>query len=309
MTNTKKEINKGYDLLVEPSRIFPKDYLIANFPLEGTAELLDFFLLKKNRKKAYITFAIGVNNDAISLPNAPFGGFFILEKIHSESIDWFISRIQSHLKVRGIKSIEITNAPKPYEENCDLINYLLFKNGFRQENVLCHQFFIGKKKIKKWSSQEQTKYERKIADSEISTSCTAITNFSFLKSIKEWNKGRGFEVKLEENRIIQQVAEYPERYFLISLFYDDQVIAHCLAVKLFDDTIYYFLSAIDPKTTVKNVGEILLYQLFKLAAEQKVKLIDLGSSDLGKFANHPLLFFKSRFSNDNSNKITWTKMI
>jgi hypothetical protein len=309
LTTTKKEINKGYELLVEPSRVFPKDYLISNFPLDSSTELMDFFLLKKNRKKAFITFAISSQKQAVSLPNAPFGGFFILEKIHSESIEWFISRILSYLNERGISSVEIINAPKPYEENHDLINYLLFKNGFRQENILSHQFFLGKKKIKKWFSQEQARFERKINESGISVSCASINNFSFLKSIKEWNRDRGFVVKVEENRIIQQVAEFPERYFLISLSHQNQIIAHCLAVKLFPDTIYYFLSAIDPKTAVKNVGEILLYQLFKLAAEQKVKLIDLGSSDLGEKANHPLLFFKSRFSNDYSNKITWTKMI
>ena len=65
----------------------------------------------------------------------------------------------------------------------------------------------------------------------------------------------------------------------------------------------------NPKITLKNGGELILHELFQLAVEQKVDFIDLGSSDLVEGANHSLMFFKSRFGNDISNKITWIKNI
>ncbi len=309
MTTIKKELGKGYELLVEPSSSGQKDYLLSNFPIQGDLYLLDYYLIKKGKKKALITFSISKDNTAKSIPLAPFGGFFIFEKLQSDSLEIFIRETIANLKERGIIQIEITNPPKPYEENHDLINYLLFKNDFIQKNLLCHQFFLGRKKIKSWINQEQSNFQKRINKQGVKISTDSINNFNFLEDIRLWNLERGYQVSFDENRIIQQVSEQPDRYFLISILEAKIAIAHCLAVKLFPDTLYYFLSAINPKTQLKNGGEILLHQLFRLANEEKVKLIDLGSSDLGNEVNHPLIFFKSRFSNDFSNKITWEKTI
>lgn len=307
MTTIKNEISKGFELLVELSSSSRKDYLLSNFSIQGELELLDFFWIKKGKKKALITFSISKDYVASSLPMAPFGGIFVLEKLQSDSLEFFIQEIVSNLKERRVKQIKITNAPKPYEEYYALINYLLFKNDFVQKNILCHQFFIGRKKIKKWVTQEQSKFLKKIHEQGLKIITDSINNFNFLTDIRQWNMERGYQVNVDENRIILQVSEQPDRYFLISILDSGIPIAHCLAVKLFPDTLYYFLSAINPKTQLKNGGDFLLHQLFKLANDEKVELIDLGSSDLANDVNHPLMFFKSRFSNDFSNKITWVK--
>jgi len=295
--------------MVERSSSNQKDYLLSNLSLSRDLELLDFYLVKNDKKKALITFSISNDYVANSLPLAPFGGFFIFQKLQSDSLEFFIQEIIVNLKKRGIIQIKITNAPKPYEENHDLINYLIFKKGFIQENIVSHQFFLGRKKIKKWVAEEQSKFFKKINEQRVKISSESIKNFNFLKDIRLWNMERGYQVTMDENRIIHQVSEKPDSYFLISVLASDIPIAHCLAVKLFPDTLYYFQSAINPKSQLKNGGEILLHQLFKLANDEKVRLIDLGSSDLGQEVNHPLMFFKSRFSNDLSNKITWVKTI
>jgi hypothetical protein len=109
----------------------------------------------------------------------------------------------------------------------------------------------------------------------------------------------------DEKRLIHQVSEFPERYFLISLEKNEQVLGHALAVKLVPDSLYYYLSAIHPNAHFPNGGDILVQSLFQLAAEQKSDLIDLGTSEVNSQINESLMFFKSRFSNDMSNKTTW----
>ncbi|MEN2281557.1 hypothetical protein AAGF08_05410 [Algoriphagus sp. SE2] len=309
MTTIRKEISKGLELLVDLFSSSQKDYLLSNFSIPGDLQLLDFYLLKNGKKKATITFSISKEYQAKSIPLAPFGGFYILDKINSAALEIFIKETISYLRETGVNQIEITSAPKPYEDYHDLINYLLFKNKFTIENLLCHQFFLGRKKIKKWVTLEQSKFQKLIQKQEIKIKSESINNFHFLNDIRQWNMERGYQMSYDENRIILQVSENPERYFLISIFDSKKPIAHCLAVKLFPDTLYYFLSAINPKSKLKNGGDILLHQLFKLANDEKVKLIDFGSSDLGRKVNHPLMFFKSRFATDFSNKITWIKNI
>lgn len=286
-----------------------KEYFLSNFQSESFQDQLDFIWDKNQKAKASITFAISKSGEAVSLPQAPFGGFWIHDSLSSSSLEAFILAVIEEMSHRGIQSICLTQSPKPYEPQFDLINYLLFKNGFEQTKVLSHHFFLGKKKIKKLVQKESTKLQKKSRNSGLNISHSPISNFGFLKDIRLWNTQKGYEVAIDENRIIQQVSEYPDRYFLITMSKNEEAIGYSLGVKLTSDSIYYFLSAINPKISVKNGGELILYELFLLAVEEKVDFIDLGSSDLAEGANHSLMFFKSRFSNDICNKITWVKKI
>lgn len=286
-----------------------RDYFLSNFPFDNYQDQLDFIWEKKQKTKAHITFAISKTGEAVSLPQSPFGGFWIQEGLSSASLEAFISAIIEEMNHRGIQSISLTQCPKPYEPQFDLINYLLFKSGFEQEKVLSHHFFIGKKKIKKLAQKESAKIQLKSKNVGLKVSHSSISNFGFLKEIRSWNAQKGYEVAIDENKIVQQVSEYPDRYFLICMSKNGIVIGYSLGVKLTSDSLYYFLSAINPKNPVKYGGELILNELFQLAVEQKVNFIDLGSSDLEEGANHSLMFFKSRFSNDICNKITWVKKI
>lgn len=244
--------------------------------------------------------------EAVSLPQCPFGGIWIGENPSSSELEGFVKAVLNDLRQRGVSAIRIVQAPKPYESNFDLINYLLFKNGFVQESLQSHQFFIGKKKIKKFVQKVQSKFLTKSKELGLSVQTGPISNFGFLQEIKSWNQERGYDILFDEKRLISQVSDFPERYFLISIIKEGKALAHTLGVKLVPDAVYYFLAAIQPKTSVKNLGEICLYRLFQLASDQKLNFIDLGSSDSILGANHNLMFFKSRFSNDISNKVTWT---
>jgi hypothetical protein len=143
--------------------------------------------------------------------------------------------------------------------------------------------------------------------SGLTTSHHSISNFDFLKKIKAWNSQKGYKSSINEDYLVQQVSSYPERYFLLKLERGDQVLGFVLAVLLTSNSIYYFLSGLDPSKESKGGGDFLLFELFLLAKEQKVDFIDLGSSDVGDRANHSLMFFKARFSNDISNKMSWRK--
>lgn len=309
MESFKKEISESHELRVISALKEEKDYFLSNFPCGAYQDQLDFVWEKKQKAKARITFAISKTGEAVSLPECPFGGFWMHDSLSSASLEAFILAIIDEMNHRGIQGISLTQPPKPYEPQFDLINYLLFKSGFVQAKVLSHHFFIGKKKIKKLAQKESSKFQQKTKGVGLKIGHSSISNFGFLKEIRAWNAQRGYDVVIDENRIVQQVSEYPDRYFLITVSKNGEAIGYSLGVKLTSDSLYYFLSATNPKSPVKNGGELILNELFQLAVEQKVNFVDLGSSDLEESANHSLMFFKSRFSNDICNKITWVKKI
>lgn len=301
----KKEFTDSHELHVVSFTKESHGYFLRNCSTVGSIEQLDFRWSKKGKTKASITFAVSADSEAVSLPQSPFGGIYLEESLSSIGLEAFIQSFLEELKHRGIKTVRIIQPPKPYESKFDLINYLLFKAGFQQDSLLSHQFFIGKKKIKKLVKKEQSKFLSKARELGIRFQIGPIQNFGFLQEIRTWNQSKGYESNFDDKRLISQVSEFPERYFLISMIKDGNAVAHTLCVKLFPDSFYYYLSAIHPKSTLKNVGEMCLFQLFQLAADQNSNFIDLGSSDTGSGANHSLIYFKSRFSNDICNKISW----
>lgn len=300
-----KGIADTHELQVVSSMEERSSYFLRNCATMGYSTQLDFKWVKKGKTKASLTLAIS-DTKVVSLPMSPFGGIWIEEMLSSAALEDFIKAVLEDLKLRNVSFIRLSQPPKPYESNFDLINYLLFKLGFEQESLLSHQFFIGKKKIKKLVQKENSKHLAKTKELGLKIQTGPIQSFGFLQEIKTWNQSRGYDILFDDARLIAQVSDFPERYFLISITKDGKPIAYTLGVKLLPDSIYYFLSATLPKSSIKNLGELCLFQLFQLASDQKLNFIDLGSSDLESGANHSLIFFKSRFSNDISNKVIWT---
>lgn len=305
MEDFKKKTIESYELKVTPSFEQKWDYFLRNFPIQGFSDQLDFLWIKKGKVRASISFAISKEGEAISLPQSPFGGFWLEESLSSEAMEGFIRAMMQEFSKRGITQLSITEAPKPYSSSNDLVNYLLFRCGFEQKEVVCHHFFIGRRKIKNLVLKERPGFLLKEKEAGVKVIYGPIQNFGFLEEIKSWNLQRGYSVNLDENRIVQQVSDYPGRYFLITILKNKEAIGHSLCVKLTSDSLYYFQSALNPKVPLKNGGELIFHKLFQIAVEQKAEFIDLGSSDLEMSANHSLMFFKSRFANDISNKITW----
>jgi hypothetical protein len=283
-----------------------KDYFLANIPVIGL-QYVDYIDLKNSKVKISIALAITSDQYATSLPSAPFGGFWCDTDISPKSLDAFLVLVEQSLKSRGIKSITIVQPPKIYESQSDLVNYFLFKSGWALHNILSHQFFCGAKKIKNFLQSESPRIRKKMKSNSLFSSYNYISNFDFLKKMKDWNTQKGYEFNINEDLLVRQVSSYPDRYFLIKLQQGDQIVGYALAVKLTSNSIYYFLSAFDSAMNLTGGGEFLLLELFLLAKDQKVDFIDLGSSNVREGPNYNLMFFKSRFSNEISSKMTWYK--
>ncbi|WP_144604232.1 GNAT family protein [Algoriphagus algorifonticola] len=293
----------------EAVKIESKDYFLAGEVLADFLEAFDFTIYKKDKLKGWISFRITSDYHAISLPKAPMGGIWLERGLDSQVIEDFIAYVLEELKSFDVKQVKIIQAPKPYSEDADLINYLLYHSGFVQEKLQAHHFFCGTKRMKKFIQSESASFSKKLKNQKLELCISSIQNFNFLQEIVSWNKRRGYQVNLEESRLIQQVSSFPERYFLISLKNEGIAQAHSLAVKLSSNSMYYYLSAVDPNTKFKHLGDLLLWGLFQLAVDEKVEFIDLGSSETDSGANHSLMFFKAKFSNDVFNKIIWIKDI
>ncbi|WP_297335128.1 hypothetical protein [Algoriphagus sp.] len=299
-----------YTLSVSEGDPCQLDYFLAsNFKTENPSSLKEFTWKKGTKVLACLPVTVQEGGVLTSLDKSPFGGIWTQTTLKSRDLQEFILAVMEYAQKMGFRELRLIQAPKPYESHSDLINYLLFKSGFELQSILSHQFFLGKKKIKKMVDQRFAKTMAKLKQEQAEIQSGFIAQFSFLNDIKKWNLNRGYNFEVDEDGLIRQVSLFPARYFLISILKNQKPIAHSLAVKLTSNSFYYFLSAIDPESGLKNGGEYMLMKLFQLAVAEKSEFIDLGTSDQLGGANHPLMFFKSRFSNDISNKVNWIKFL
>lgn len=279
-------------------------YFLMDLESESDTTML-YQWIRKGKIKASIKVSVQSDGNAVSLPKLPFGGFWISGSIHSEELEQFICNILEHLKSLHCVRFEITQAPKPYEKYSELVGNILYKVGFEVLNIQTHQLFLGEKKIRKEVENLQEKKNKTAKNKDISFYRGKIKNFGFLQEIRNWNSKKGYAILFDDAKLINQASLFPDRYFQISVFYKNQPIAHSMVVKLVPESLYYYLSASCPQANLSIGGELIIQNLFELAVEQKCDFIDFGTSEIDSELNHRLIFFKSRFSNDLSNKVSW----
>ncbi len=281
------------------------DYFLQNLKPDLAISYLHGQLFKKQELKGQIFIAIHGDFHGYSLKESPFGGIWTASNLSSAAISFFIQSLNTALKERGVKSLTVIQPPREYCNQSDLISYLLFTEGFKLMKVMNHQVFCGKKKLRNAAASLELKYSKKIKNLGFEITTTHIQSFNFLQDIMEWNQSRGYKSSITEDRLIRQVSSFPDRYFVISIYQKERAVAHALAVKLTSDSLYYFLSGINPKNQNSITGELIMTSLIKLAADLKVDFLDFGTSALEDEPNHNLMFFKSKSANEYSNKYTW----
>lgn len=307
--NSEAQFDSSYDFSFREMEVGDKDYFLSGIKSVSEATYFQCEILKKGQLKLEIQVALLPDGSAVSLPNAPFGGFWVYDDVNSEVFASFLNSWVFFLKEKGAKEIKITQAPCTYMSHSDWVEYFLQKQGFELIHIFNHQFLEGKKRLKTELKTLLSKYSKKVKDNNLKVSVGNIQSFNFLNQIKSWNQSRGYSVSFDENQLIAQVSTYPERYFVLSVMQEAVPVGHALAVKLTSNSVYYFLSAIDPKAKVKIIGELIMVHLLKLAVEQKASFLDLSSSEVEGEPNHSLMFFKSKFANCSHNKMVWRLML
>ncbi len=281
------------------------DYFLQSFRPATAHQYLVGKIFKKDQQKGVLFISLDTDGVATSHPQSPFGGLWLDESIPSTVLVDFIQFLKKSIKSLGVSKITLTQAPAAYGSQTALFEYLLFKEGFKLSKILNHQILHGKKKIKKRFESLFSKHHKKAKENRFNVTVGNIQSFTFLHEIATWKINRGHLQEMDEGRLIQQVSTFPERYFVISILHEGIAVAHALAVKLTSNSLYYFYSAINPKNQLRLTGQLMMTYLLKLAVEQKVELLDLGSSEVEDQPNHTLIYFKHKYAESWCNKHTW----
>ncbi|GHB34003.1 hypothetical protein [Mongoliitalea lutea] len=294
-------MNIGIDFKFEKVINQKEDFFLIQF---SPQPLYKATIVKNGKVRAFCYISISIEKEAISLPNLPFGGVWVIGKVGSLILENWLAYICQELKNLSCKKLTILQPPLAYEHHSDLIQYIFHIQGFEFKSMVIHQMIEGKKNVQKLAQEFGSKLSR---NEKLEISYGPVISLEFLNQIQLWNQQKRYDSLIPIELLAIQISQFPERYFHISLNYKGNMVAHTLAVQLTSNSLYYAYSGFDSNVPVKNLGEYMLEYLVQLGKTLKVDFIDLGSSDLGKHANHSLIFFKSKFSNTYQTKSIWSK--
>ncbi|QDH79968.1 GNAT family N-acetyltransferase [Echinicola soli] len=299
------DITNNYDFVLQENPQPDHPYFLHDYLVGEGERYFCAKLLKKQKVRALIFVVLKADGRAISLNNAPFGGLWAEKKISSDSLQYLVSELLQALKGLGADHFRVVQPPSTYDENNPLVHYVLKSQGFQLEGILLHHFLEDRKFIKGFIHAKISKHKKKVKKLQCTVEASSIKTFNFLKDIKRWRSQRGHEYNVQEENLIQQVSAYPDRYFLVSLYQNEQAAAHALCVKLTPNSLYYYLPAINPSLQQAYTGEGLLFEVIRLGESLGVDFIDLGSSDLDGQPNHNLIRYKMKNANNAGNKFIW----
>jgi hypothetical protein len=300
------KIGNSYQITISSPPWKDEDFLFHHAVLFENTEIYKCCLLKKDKTAVKIFFAVS-GRQIISLPDAPFGGFWSEQPFSAVAFLDFIKHLSAFFKKKGFQSMSIIQAPCLIEPKSEYFEYLLSQVSFQPTSTLYHLMSKGKQIIAEKAQYLTLNYADRMCRHHFTFKIDLVLDCKFLQKITEWNLKRGYAITWSAEKLEKDIQSFPSKYYVITVFRGDEPVGYVLAVRLSTSQLYYFLSAINPENQYVYTGEFLMMGLFQLAASLEIDTLDLGSSQLGSIPNFSLLHFKKRFSNAGGNKVTWTK--
>ncbi len=280
------------------------DYL-SNSPFE----IIDYCVYDNSRKEilAAISFQI-LDNNAVSLATAPFGGFSISSNDDNDLIKNLLKSIIADLKRLKYNAIVIKLAAPFYIGDFypKLMESLSSFDFIKKNRAINHHIEVSKDALEiKMSSMEQRKLRKCVAADFkfISEPRARLSNiYDFIAKCRA-EKKQSLSMSLQD--IENAVSQYPNSYLLFSIMNQDEIIAASICVVVNHKVLYNFYPASKHSYNSYSPTVFLLSNIYKYCQENGFEYLDLGTSMLGSSPNKGLVQFKKSMGGISSEKLTY----
>lgn len=231
------------------------------------------------------------DNKAISQKYAPFGS---LNGRHlaKDLIQKFGSFVLDTLFNYGIKEMEI-NHPSPLYNCGSTWNEVLIDLGFMvKQSINYHLVMDDVKFHKKIHLMEKRKLARcQRFNFEILPIEFLLEIYHFIETCR---KEREQTLSMTPERLKEVTDCLPNDFLLCAVSSGRCLVAAAIVVKVTSDCWYLFYPAHSKRFDRESPLVLLISELYRHAGQQGVKILDLGTSDVGEIAKEGLLAFKKR---------------
>lgn len=247
---------------------------------------------------------------ALSPVRAPFGSFEIYSRVSNAKLLKFVQFVEAGLEQKKIKQLVIKSWPVLYQpkQAIQLYNVLVDKLQFKVSEEVCSIIPVDKSGLSvrmKISERQKARKAEKMFSFSMCKPTEYKTIYDFILSCRH---ERQQTLSLSWKEMRKTVSTLPKHFIFFKLATATDIAAAAIVIRVSDSIWYTFYYA--HAATYNKVSPVvhLLECIYKYAANEKIKLIDLGTSMVHDKVNKSLLHFKKSVGAVTGSKFTFSKM-
>ena len=302
----------SYDLQSESS--FTRTKFLFNSPkhlwLQSGKNWRIYEALEEGTNTVKVRIAFQINEgEALSPVRAPFGFLEIYRKISANELTSFFLLIEAELKNRGIRKIHIKSYPEGYVRNFELVEEILrtLQFSITQEisSIIPVDRKVFEKRIKISERQKLKKAEKLFSFEKVKrTYLKEIYTF-----IEDCRKERNQSLSMNFTEFKKTVLAFPKDFSFYRVYDSSGTAAAAIVISVNKKILYTFYYAHAKRFNKVSPVVFLISGIYKVAQNQGIAMIDLGTSMVNGKINRSLLHFKRSIGGQSNRKLIFEKTI
>lgn len=299
----------GFALDFEPAIFNSPEFFGRN----GTTGWLSYHVLNNRTQRAVCSIHFHVEGSIARSPyKAPFGSVECHEGISPGLLYDFLNYVDVQLKDKGVKDVYVKNPPRSYAPAIlSLLECFLVNLGYVAADAECGATI----------AIDDTPFAARIAHSELLRNRQAWNAGLSCRMIPEDNVGevyafistrhgeKGYKISISAEDLKETVRRFPRRYLLFGIFDGSKMVGASVSIRVKQNVLYNFLMNHDMQYNRLSPPVLLLENLYNYCLDNKISILDLGTSALGGSPNFSLLDFKLHLGGVPTTKFSFHKRI
>jgi hypothetical protein len=297
---------------------FEFDYEVSlfNLPehrlLQAKENWISFHIVHQKKKLVaggiHFHLADGI---ASSPARSPYGSLESSPNLESSVLFRFVEFMESTLRKKGIQKIVIKNPPTLYNPNLQTLLQVFLSNlHYKIINAEVGTLFhVGKPFAELSEDWEKRKY-RQAQDEGLELCHVNITELELIYNfILACRTQKGYSSSMTYAAMEEVVRLFPERFLLTKINREGIMVAASICIRCNQKVLYHFYSDHSTSDKALNPTVFLIKRLYEYCLENKIAILDLGTSALDGVPNFGLLNFKLRLGATPTTKLTFEKTL
>lgn len=271
-----------------------------------------YFVLHPRHKRIVASLYLHIDGEvARSSIRSPFGTVECSDDIQSEILYRFLAFVETRVRLLGVRKIIIKNPPLHYAlEKGALLQTFFFNLGYTVINAEVGAIRLTNDNFETGLNRLEKRKLKKSHRAKLS--CHFLSNdkleavYSFILGCRQ-RKGHQLSITIEDLR--RTMSRFPKRYILFGVFLEKEMVAASVAVCITSNILYIFYA--DHAEAYDHLSPVVLLVkgLYDYCQQQKMTMLDLGTSAVKGHPNFGLLNFKMRLGGQPSPKLTFEKIL
>ena len=223
-----------------------------------------------------------------------YGGISFDKKIKLKNLIWFLKAVQKELKKRKAKSLDIKLPPQSHDNiEFALQQYALYATDFRIVQSDINQSIVVDGELLNKMNRANTKRYNKCKTAGIIGTQLTLDNLERVYDTIAINRNsKGYTISMTLDELKRMVATFEERVILFGCNYLEEQVAAAICIKVSKEILYVFYWGDRPGYSNYSPIVELASKINRYCLSEGIKILDLGTSSIGKDPNNGLINFK-----------------